>query len=103
MFKRILVAYDGSPESGRALIAGIQLAQTLKSELRTVYVYEKLPPYAAGYMDFSKEMKCRRLWNACKGLGAIFWYWVYLGAVGYSAAFGTTRLTIFHNEWPAAF
>jgi nucleotide-binding universal stress UspA family protein len=53
MFKRILVAYDGSPESGRALIAGIQLAQTLKSELRTVYVYEKLPPYAAGYMDFA--------------------------------------------------
>ena len=50
MFKRILVAYDGSPESGRALTAGIQLAKNLKSDLRTVYVYEKLPAYAAGYM-----------------------------------------------------
>lgn len=52
MFKRILVAYDGSPESGRALIVGIQLAKSLKADLRTVYVYEKLPAYAAGYMDF---------------------------------------------------
>jgi nucleotide-binding universal stress UspA family protein len=51
MFKRILVAYDGSPESGRALIVGIQLAKSLKAELRTVYVYEKVPAYAAGYMD----------------------------------------------------
>jgi nucleotide-binding universal stress UspA family protein len=52
MFKRILVAYDGSPESGRALIVGIQLAKSLKADLRTIYVYEKLPAYAAGYMDF---------------------------------------------------
>ena len=51
MFKRILVAYDGSPESGRALIVGIQLAKSLKADLSTVYVYEKLPAYAAGYMD----------------------------------------------------
>ena len=50
-FKRILVAYDGSPESGRALIVGIQLAKSLKADLSTVYVYEKLPAYAAGYMD----------------------------------------------------
>ena len=52
MFKRILVAYDGSPESGRALIVGIQLAKSLKADLSTVYVYEKLPAFAAGYMDF---------------------------------------------------
>jgi nucleotide-binding universal stress UspA family protein len=51
MFKRILVAYDGSPESGRALIVGIQLAKSLKADLSTVYVYEKLPAYAAGYVD----------------------------------------------------
>jgi nucleotide-binding universal stress UspA family protein len=52
MFKKILVAYDGSPEAGRALIVGIQLAKSLNAALRTVYVYEKLPAYAAGYMDF---------------------------------------------------
>src|ERR1700722_5370552 len=51
MFKRILVAYNGSPESGRALIVGIQLAKSLKADLRTIYVYEKLPGYDAGYMD----------------------------------------------------
>jgi nucleotide-binding universal stress UspA family protein len=51
MFKRIPVAYDGSPEAGRALIVGIQLAKSLKAALRTVHVYEKLPAYAAGYMD----------------------------------------------------
>ena len=51
IFKRILVAYDGSPESGRALIVGIQLAKSLKADRSTFYVYEKLPAYAAGYMD----------------------------------------------------
>jgi nucleotide-binding universal stress UspA family protein len=51
MFKRILVAYDGSPESGRALVAAIRLAKSLNADLKAVYVYEKLPVYAAGYMD----------------------------------------------------
>jgi nucleotide-binding universal stress UspA family protein len=51
MFKRILVALDGSPQAGRALIAGIQLAKSLKADLRAVYVYETLPLYAAGFMD----------------------------------------------------
>ena len=51
MFKKILVAYDGSPEAGRALIVGIQLAKSLKADLSTIYVFEKLPAYAAGYMD----------------------------------------------------
>jgi nucleotide-binding universal stress UspA family protein len=52
MFKNILVAYDGSSEAGRVLIVGIQLAKSLKADMRTVYVYEKLPAYAVGYMDF---------------------------------------------------
>jgi nucleotide-binding universal stress UspA family protein len=52
MFKKILVAYDGSPEAARALIVGIHMAKSLKAELRAFYVYEKLPAYAAGYMDF---------------------------------------------------
>src|SRR5262249_38583220 len=50
MFKRILVAYDESPESGRALLTGIQLAKSLNAELRAVSVQEKLPPYT-GYVD----------------------------------------------------
>ncbi|MGA7925424.1 MAG: universal stress protein [Candidatus Sulfotelmatobacter sp.] len=50
MFKKILVAYDESPESERALVAGIRLAKSLNAELRAVTVQEKLPPYA-GYID----------------------------------------------------
>lgn len=50
MFKRILVAYDESPASGRALLAGIHLAKILNAELRAVSVQEKLPPYS-GYID----------------------------------------------------
>jgi nucleotide-binding universal stress UspA family protein len=43
MFKRILVAYDDSPESGRALLTGIRLAKSLNAELRVVAVQERLP------------------------------------------------------------
>ena len=50
MFKRILVAYDESPESGRALLTGIHLAKSLNAELRAVSVQEKLPAYD-GYID----------------------------------------------------
>lgn len=51
MFKKILVALDGSPGAVRALIAGIRLAKSLKADLRAVSVYEKLPAFAHGFMD----------------------------------------------------
>ena len=50
MFKRILVAYDESPASGRALLTGIHLAKNLNAELRAVSIQEELPPYS-GYID----------------------------------------------------
>jgi nucleotide-binding universal stress UspA family protein len=50
MFKRILVAYDESPESERALLTGIHLAESLNAELRAVSVQDKLPPHT-GYID----------------------------------------------------
>ena len=50
MFKRILVAYDESPASGRALLTGIHLAKSLNAELRLVSIQEHLPPYS-GYID----------------------------------------------------
>ena len=50
MFKRILVAYDESPVSGRALLTGIHLAKSLNAELRAVSIQEKLPAYS-GYID----------------------------------------------------
>ena len=47
MFKNILVAYDESPEAGRALLTGIRLAKSLNAGLRVISVVESLPPYAA--------------------------------------------------------
>ena len=40
MFKRIVVAYDASPESRRALESAVRLAQTLGSELHAVTICE---------------------------------------------------------------
>ncbi len=47
MFKKITVAYNGSPEAGRALAQGIDLAKCLGAELGAITVLEDLPPYAA--------------------------------------------------------
>jgi CBS-domain-containing membrane protein len=47
MFKRILVAYDGSDGSRAALDIGIALARLLGAELSSISVEERLPRYAA--------------------------------------------------------
>ena len=50
MFKRIAVAYDESPEAGRAFRSALDLAKTFGSELYLVTVVEDLPPYI-GYIS----------------------------------------------------
>jgi nucleotide-binding universal stress UspA family protein len=47
MFKKITVAYNGSPEAARALAQAIDLARALAAELHAITVLEDLPPYAA--------------------------------------------------------
>jgi CBS-domain-containing membrane protein/nucleotide-binding universal stress UspA family protein len=47
MFKRLLVAYDGSRGAEAALLMGIDLAKATGAELATVSVEEHLPRYAA--------------------------------------------------------
>ncbi len=47
MFTNIAVAYDESPEAGRALTAAIDLAKCLGSGLQSISVMEKLPAYTA--------------------------------------------------------
>ena len=47
LFKKILVAYHGSPGSQRALKAAIELADQSDAELHCISVEEKLPYYAA--------------------------------------------------------
>lgn len=50
MFKKITVAYNESPEAGRALASAIQLARTLGAELRALTIVEPPPAYTA-YAD----------------------------------------------------
>ena len=45
MFKSILVPYDGSPHSQRALEVAIELARYEESTVRLLYAYERIPPY----------------------------------------------------------
>jgi nucleotide-binding universal stress UspA family protein len=47
MFKNIALAYDESPEAGRALTAAIQLAKVLGVGLQSITVMDKLPAYTA--------------------------------------------------------
>ena len=47
VYRKILVAYDGSPGARRALMAGIELADQSDAELHCISVEEKLPYYAA--------------------------------------------------------
>jgi nucleotide-binding universal stress UspA family protein len=50
VYKRLIVAYDESPEAQRALTRAIEMAKQMESELRLVTVSEPLPAYVA-YAD----------------------------------------------------
>ncbi len=56
MFKRILLAYDGSDGAGRALLAGIELARLHGAELTVLAVQERLPRFS-GTIDEVQEEK----------------------------------------------
>jgi nucleotide-binding universal stress UspA family protein len=47
MFRKIVVAYNESPESERAFVAAIKLAKSLNAELLTVTAMVDLPAYTA--------------------------------------------------------
>jgi len=57
MFKRILVAYDGSEGAQAALTMGIGLAKSPRTELYSISVEEHLPRYAAtiGEVEDARE------------------------------------------------
>ncbi len=56
MFKKILLAYDGSEGAERALAAGIELAQVHEAELTALAVQERLPRFS-GTIDEVQEEK----------------------------------------------
>jgi nucleotide-binding universal stress UspA family protein len=47
MFRKVVVAYNESPEAQRALASAIQLAKSLNAELQTVTAMADLPAYTA--------------------------------------------------------
>ncbi len=47
MFRKIVVAYNESPESQRAFVAAIKLAKSLNAELLAVTAIGELPAYTA--------------------------------------------------------
>ncbi len=47
MFRKILVAHDGSPGAQRAMAAAIDLARHYGAEIHLISVIEELPKYAA--------------------------------------------------------
>jgi nucleotide-binding universal stress UspA family protein len=47
MFRKVVVAYNESPEAQRALFSAIQLAKSLNAELQTVTALSDLPAYTA--------------------------------------------------------
>ncbi len=56
MFKKILLAYDGSEGAQKALEAGIDLARTHQAELWALTVQERLPRFG-GTIDEVQEEK----------------------------------------------
>jgi nucleotide-binding universal stress UspA family protein len=56
MFRKILLAYDGSEGANRALAVGIDLAKIHGAELWALAVQEKLPRFS-GTIDEVKEEK----------------------------------------------
>jgi nucleotide-binding universal stress UspA family protein len=71
--RRILVYYDGSPESTRALDRVVEIASVVPSDVTVVSVAEPLYPAApyAGYADPMEEERHRHLLeNATRSLEA---------------------------------
>jgi nucleotide-binding universal stress UspA family protein len=57
MFKKILLAYDGSEGAEKALEAGINLAKKHQAELWALTVQEKLPRYGGTIDEIQEEKK----------------------------------------------
>lgn len=59
MYKKLLVAYDGSEGSGKALKRAIMLAKCFGAELHTISVEVDLPHYVATIGEF-EEVKAQK-------------------------------------------
>lgn len=55
MYRKMLVAYDGSEGARKALAAGLELAKLHQAELTALAVQEKLPRFAATVGEVEEE------------------------------------------------
>lgn len=46
MYKRLLVAVDGSPASNKALVAALQLARESRGQLRLIHAIDDMPAFS---------------------------------------------------------
>ena len=65
MFKKILVPYDGSYHSERALEAAIEIAKNDKAAIHVIYAYDKLPKYLG---EPNLQEVLNRVLTAARGL-----------------------------------
>ncbi len=57
MYRKILVAYDGSDGAKKALRAGLDLAKRYGAELHSIAVVEKLPHFAATVGEVKEALR----------------------------------------------
>jgi len=57
MYRKILVAYDGSEGAKRALRTGIDIAKRYGAELHSIAVVEKLPHFAATVGEVKEALR----------------------------------------------
>jgi nucleotide-binding universal stress UspA family protein len=55
MYRKILLAYDGSPGADRALSAGLELARLHQAQLWALAVEESLPRFSATIDEYQEE------------------------------------------------
>ena len=55
MYKKILIAYDGSDGSKIALVNAVELAKQISAQLKAIWIKSKLPHYPETVSEVSEE------------------------------------------------
>ncbi len=64
MYKRILVAADGSPTSHKAMLEALALAKQLDSQMLLLHVVDETPPFGTSDRSFSPQQYTKAVHKA---------------------------------------
>jgi nucleotide-binding universal stress UspA family protein len=64
MYKRILVATDGSPTSDKAMLEALALAKQLTSQMLLLHVVDEAPPFGTSGSSFSPQQYTKAVHKA---------------------------------------